>query len=72
MILLDELTCPVCGVEHFDHIIDSEAEFYDVLWEESICDACDLWAWVIEAGHSRDDRLRTFENDASFFRGRSS
>jgi hypothetical protein len=69
MILLDELTCPVCGVEHSDHLIDGEAGYHDVLWENDICDACDSWAWLIES----DPVVNTVRLDnACYRRGRSS
>ena len=66
---LDELTCPVCGIVHSDHIINGPAAFYDVIWEETICDACDSWAWLIEAEIA--DLGNVVVGDAKFRRARA-
>ena len=48
---LDERVCPVCGIEHHDHIINGKAEWFQPIWEAAICDACDLWAMSVEGVH---------------------
>lgn len=40
-IYLDEITCPVCGVEHSDH--QERLTLRELVFDKGICDACDNW-----------------------------
>ena len=71
-IYLDEMTCPVCGIVHTDHIINGAPEYHDVIWEESICDACDSWAWLIECEGDEVSPVPANVGDAEFLRARVS
>lgn len=68
---LDELTCPVCGRQHSDHIINGAPSYHDALWENEICDACDSWAWLIEADLDPGPYATDFYSDACYMRARA-
>ena len=45
---LEERTCPVCGAEHADHVIDGKPDWTRWIWDHGICNKCDEWALATE------------------------
>jgi hypothetical protein len=39
---LDEITCPVCGISHDDHV--ERLTLRELVFDEGICNECDNWA----------------------------